>query len=161
VYALVSELIGLSAIVGAFLAGVALKRTRSMRSKSFREGAEYVTTILASIFFVSLGVLVDLRQVPLSVLPFVAALTLVALVTKFVGCGVAARLVGMGRRDSALVGAGMAPRGEVALIVALLALQAGAVQQDVYVTVVLMSLLTTLVTPPLLRRLARPWFVPR
>jgi Kef-type K+ transport system membrane component KefB len=156
VYALASELLGLSGIVGAFLAGVALTKTRSMRGRSFREGAEYLTTILASIFFVSLGVLVDLHQVSLAIVPFVLALTLIAMLTKFVGCALPARALGLGWRESALVGVGMAPRGEVALIAALLALRAGAVGQEVYTAVVLMSLFTTLATPPLLKALAGP-----
>lgn len=155
VYSFAAELIGLSGIVGAFLAGVSLTATKTMRTKNFQEGAEYLTVIFAGIFFVSLGVLVDLRQVGVAVVPFILALTAIAMVTKFAGCAIPARILGLSWRDSALVGAGMAPRGEVALIVALIALTAGVVQQDVYVAVVVMSLLTTLATPPLLKRLAR------
>lgn len=155
VYSAVAEFIGLSAIVGAFLAGISLDATRRMRSKPFKEGAEYLTTLFASIFFVSLGVLVDVRQVGLDAVPFILGLTAIAMLTKFVGCALPARLTRLDWRDSLLVGAGMAPRGEVALIVALLALSAGAVSQEVYVAVVMMSLLTTLMTPPLLRALAR------
>lgn len=154
-YAAVAELIGLSAIVGAFLAGVSLDYTPRMRGRSFKEGADYLTTIFASVFFVSLGVLVDLRQVSLAVVPFILGLSLIAMATKFVGCALPARLLHFSWRDSLLVGAGMAPRGEVALIVALLALNARVVTQEVYTAVVVMSLLTTLATPPLLRWLAR------
>jgi Kef-type K+ transport system membrane component KefB len=155
-YSAIAEAIGLSAIVGAFLAGVSLDATKRMRGRSFKEGAEYMTTIFASVFFVSLGVIVDLRQVGLEALPFMLGLTAIAMVTKFVGCALPARAVGMNWRDSMLVGAGMAPRGEVALIVALLALSAGAVDQTVYIAVVVMALLTTLATPPIIKALAKP-----
>lgn len=154
VYSAVAEVIGLSAIVGAFLAGVSIDATRRMRGRSFKEGAEYLTTIFASVFFVSLGVLVDLRAVGLDALPFMLLLTVVAMLTKFVGCALPARALGLSWRESVLVGTGMAPRGEVALIVALLALSAGAVGQEVYIAVVVMSLLTTLATPPLLKVIA-------
>lgn len=151
VYSAVAEFLGLSAIVGAFLAGVSLDATRRMRGRPFKEGAEYLTTVLAAVFFVSLGVFVDLRAIGVAAVPFMLLLTVVAMATKFVGCAIPARVMGLGWRDSLLVGAGMAPRGEVALIVALLALNAGAVGQDVYVAVVAMSLLTTIAAPPLLK----------
>ncbi|HEV8360365.1 MAG TPA: cation:proton antiporter [Candidatus Thermoplasmatota archaeon] len=154
-YSAVAEAIGLSAIVGAFLAGVSLDATRHMHGRSFKDGTEYLTTIFASIFFVSLGVLVDLRGLSVAVVPFMLGLTAIALATKFIGCAIPARLLGMSWRDTALVGAGMAPRGEVALIVALLALNANAIGQEVYTSVVVMSLLTTLVTPPALKWIAR------
>lgn len=154
IYSAAAEFIGLSAIVGAFLAGVTLNTTRKMRGHSFKEGAEYLTTIFASVFFVSLGVLVDLRQVGPEVGVFILVLTLIAMLTKLVGCALPARLIRLSWRDSLLVGAGMAPRGEVALIVALIAISAGAVSQEVYTAVVVMSLLTTLVTPPIMKLIA-------
>ena len=57
----------------------------------------------------------------------------------------------MSRRDSLIVGFGMSPRGEVAMIVALIGLTAGIIEQGIYVTIVLMSLLTTIVTPIVFR----------
>lgn len=156
VYALVAELLGISGIVGAFLAGVVLHPSAAKGAVSFHVSAETLTTVFAGIFFVSLGVLIDLRQVAWAVVPFVLLLTLVAMATKVFGCALPARFLGMSRKDSLLVGAGMAPRGEVALIVAVLGLQAAAIGQDVYTAVVMMSLLTTLLTPPILRWLARP-----
>lgn len=153
-YSAIAEVLGLSAIVGAFLAGVSLDATRRMRGKSFKEGTEYLSTIFASVFFVSLGVLVDARLLTWAAVPFILGLSAIAMLTKLIGCALPARALGMTWRDSLLVGTGMAPRGEVALIVALLALSAGVVQQDVYVAVVMMALLTTLVTPPLMRAIA-------
>ena len=85
---------------------------------------------------------------------FLAALTVVAIVTKVIGCGLPARLMGMCREDSLIVGFGMAPRGEVAMIVALIGLDSGLIGQSVFVVIVLMSLLTTLITPIVYRN----WF---
>ena len=81
-------------------------------------------------------------------------LTLVAIFTKVIGCGIPAKLDGLCTKDALIVGFGMAPRGEVAMIVALIGLEAGIIEQGVYVVLVLMSLLTTIITPIVYRN----WF---
>jgi Kef-type K+ transport system membrane component KefB len=151
-YAMFAELVGISAIVGAFLAGVALEGVDIRHGKSYKEGAEYLEIIFASVFFVSLGILADLNALNLQVMWFLTALTVVAVVTKYAGCYAGAKLVGMSGKDSSTVGFGMAPRGEVAMIVALIGLNAGILEQDVYVSLVMMSLLTTILVPIILRR---------
>ena len=153
-YAMLAELVGLSAIVGAFIAGVSFEGVRLYRSKSLKEGAEYLQIIFASIFFVSLGILADFHALTPEVVVFLIALTIVAIITKVIGCGIPAKLSGLCTKDALIVGFGMAPRGEVAMIVALIGLETGIIGQDVYVTLVLMSLLTTLITPIVYRN----WF---
>ncbi|MCZ7362250.1 MAG: cation:proton antiporter [Candidatus Methanoperedens sp.] len=150
-YSMVAELIGLSAIVGSFLAGVSLEGTKLERGLSFREGAEYLQIIFASLFFVSLGVLVDLHEVTMDLVGFLLLLSIVAVLTKVIGCGIPAKLTGMNLKDSLIVGFGMSPRGEVAMIIALIGLNQKLIKQDTYITLVLMSLLTTIITPLLLR----------
>ncbi|MGB5440045.1 MAG: cation:proton antiporter [Gammaproteobacteria bacterium] len=151
VYALVAEGIGLSAIVGAFVAGVVFEGIHVSKSSSVHIGAEYVRAAFGATFFVSLGVLADLRSLGMETLIFASVLTLAALLSKFVGCGLSARLTGMTNRESMIIGVGMAPRGEVAMVIALLALNRGVIEQPAYVALVLMSLVTTLVVPVLLR----------
>lgn len=148
-YALLAELIGLSAIVGSFLAGVSLSGAKQRFGKDYREGAEYLRAIFASVFFVSLGVLVDLKAMSWPVVWFLLALTLVGIISKLVGCGLPARLLGLDGRDAMAVGMGMVPRGEVAMIVALIGLEAKVIDQPVYLAIVTMSLLTT-IFPPLI-----------
>ncbi len=150
-YAMVAEMIGLSAIVGAFVAGVSLEAITLKNSRSFKEGAEYLRIVFGSIFFISLGVLADIQAFNAELVGFALALTLMAVVTKLLGCGLPAWLMGMKPREAMIVGVGMIPRGEVAMIVALIALQSGAIAQPAYVAIVLMSLLTTLLVPFLLR----------
>ncbi|MFQ5406526.1 MAG: cation:proton antiporter [Candidatus Micrarchaeia archaeon] len=147
-YSVLAELVGLSAIVGAFIAGVALE---SLKIKSYREGAEYLEAIFASIFFVSLGILVDLNQAS-GVILFVVALVVVAIITKFIGGYVPARLFKMSKKDSTVVGIGLIPRGEIAMIAGLIGLNAGLIGQEIYVAILMMGLLTTVVVPPLLER---------
>ncbi|MEN6342860.1 MAG: cation:proton antiporter [Methanospirillum sp.] len=146
-YAMVAELVGLSAIVGAFIAGVSCREVTVCHSRDPREGAEYLQIIFAAIFFVSLGIIVDLRALTPAVAVLVAGITFVAVATKLFGCGLPARLFGFSRLDAAVIGFGMAPRGEVAMIVALIGLNAGVIGQEIFVAILMMSLLTTVITP--------------
>ena len=150
-YSLLAELFGLSAIIGSFLAGVALTRVKLRHEVAFREGAEHLQIIFASIFFISLGILLDFHVITLNFIWFVLALTAVAFLTKFLGCGIPARLLGIGTRDSLIIGTGMVPRGEVAMIVALIGLKQNLIAPDMYAALVLMSLLTTVIPPVVLR----------
>jgi len=153
-YAMLADLVGLSGIIGAFLAGVAFARVELRQSKGVHEGAEYFQIVFASIFFVSLGILADIRALTSDTTLFLLVLTLVAIATKVIGCGLPARVMGMCREDSLIIGFGMAPRGEVAMIVALIGLESGLIGQRIFVAIVLMSLLTTLITPIVYRN----WF---
>jgi len=153
-YAMLAEAVGLSAIVGAFIAGVSFERVELTHSKNFKDGAEYLRIIFASIFFVSLGILADVKALTPEIFVFLIVITVAAIVTKVIGCGLPAGMMGMCRRDALIVGFGMAPRGEVAMIVALIGLDAGIIDMGVYVVLVLMSLLTTIITPIVYRN----WF---
>jgi Kef-type K+ transport system membrane component KefB len=87
----------------------------------------------------------------LQVLVFLVVLTLVAIASKLIGCGGIALLTRGTLRDSAIIGFGMSPRGEVAMIIALIGLDSGLITQDIFVSIILMSLLTTIITPLVLR----------
>jgi Kef-type K+ transport system membrane component KefB len=87
-YAMAAEFVGLSAIVGSFLAGTSFAGVKLIRGEIFREGAEHLQIIFASIFFVSLGVIMDLHVITLNLLWFVLALSAVAILTKIIGCGI-------------------------------------------------------------------------
>ncbi len=150
-YSMAAEFVGLSAIVGSFLAGACFAGIKLKSGKIFKEGAEHLQIIFASIFFISLGVLIDLHIITLQLIWFILALTAVAMLTKIIGCGLPAILGKMNRKDSLIVGIGMAPRGEIAMIVALIGFSNKIIMQDTYAALVLMSLLTTLI-PPLIFR---------
>jgi Kef-type K+ transport system membrane component KefB len=154
-YAMIAELIGLSAIVGAFIAGVSLEGVNLKHSRHFKEGADYLRVLFGAIFFVSLGVLADISTFDLDMLYFLLALSVAAVLSKLIGCGLPAKLTGMSSRDSLIVGIGMSPRGEVAMIVALLALQQNIIAQASFVAIILMSLITTLIVPIVLRQLMK------
>ncbi len=152
-YALIAETFGISAIIGAFIVGVFLEGVTLKNSRHFRDGADYLRIIFASIFFVSLGILANLHEMNTTTLWLLVTLTLVALVSKIIGCGLPAKLCGFNWNQASIIGVGMAPRGEVAMIVALIGLKKQIIGQPIYVTVVLMSLITTIITPIILRAL--------
>lgn len=140
----------LAAIIGAFLAGMALAETRDRYHLENRIAPVY--SLLVPFFFVVTGSLVDLSVfLDLGTAGLTAAILVVAILGKLIGCGGAA--LGMGKRSAAIVGVGMVPRGEVGILVATIGLTRGVVGPDLYAVVVAMSVLTTLVAPPFLAAL--------
>jgi Kef-type K+ transport system membrane component KefB len=151
-YAFGAEVIGLSAIVGAFLAGTLFSDT-PLR-EDFTEGAGYLGAVFTPIFFISLGLRVDLPAVggESAFFVFGAVLIVVAILTKLVGCGIPARLSGMTRHESFAVGWGMTPRGEVGLIVALSALTAGVIRDALFSVIVVVMVLVSVLPAPLFKK---------
>lgn len=150
-YAMAAEFVGLSAIVGSFLAGASFAGAKVIRGHIFKEGAEHLQIIFASIFFVSLGVIMNVKDLDWKLVLFVVVLSVVAIVSKIFGCGIPALFQRMSLRNSLIIGTGMVPRGEVAMIVALIGLNQGLIDQGVYSALILMSLITTIIPPLVLR----------
>jgi Kef-type K+ transport system membrane component KefB len=150
-YSIGAEAAGLSAVVGSFLAGVAFASMELKQGAIFHRGAEHLKIIFASVFFISLGVLLDIHAINTHIIIFIIALSAVAAATKIIGCGLPAKFFGYSMKDSAIIGVGMMPRGEVAMIVALIGLSREWIQQDTYAALVTMSLLTTIIPPLVLR----------
>jgi Kef-type K+ transport system membrane component KefB len=117
------------------------------------EGKMRVVTygLLVPIFFVSIGLEANARAITGVMLPLLIVLLAVAIVSKVLGAGLGARLAGFETRSALRVGAGMVSRGEVGLIVASIGVREGLIAPEVFSVVVVLVLLTTLITPPLLR----------
>jgi Kef-type K+ transport system membrane component KefB len=148
-YAFISQEIGISAIVGAFIAGTSFSACEYR--KQFMEGIVFLEWAFAPIFFISLGILVDIR-LPLEIWAFALVLAAGAILSKVVGGGLPARLFGMSRMECISVGLGMAARMEVAMIIALFGFTAGIINSSVYSVIVIMGVITVLIAPTLLRR---------
>jgi Kef-type K+ transport system membrane component KefB len=146
-YSYIAEFIQLSAIVGAFLAGVILNRSRHLGE--IEEKTYGLEMLFMPIFFITLGMLVDVNALAAFAVPIVV-LTVIAVSTKVVACGAASLWARLSARESLMVGIGMAPRGEVALIIASLGLTTGVLDAAQYSVISAMALLTTFVAPPLL-----------
>ncbi len=138
--------LGVAAIVGAFLAGMALSESVGRRVVDLSHG---VTELLVPFFLAGIGLHLDLKALATpSVLLLALVILAAALLTKFVGCGLGA--LTLGRADAVRVGVGMAPRGEVGMVVAQIGLSLGVIAPHIYGVVVFMAVATTLVAPPLL-----------
>jgi len=140
---------GMAAITGAYLAGLFVATTPA-REKVVQDIHPMINALFGPIFFVSIGLEVNARHVT-GRMAFFGLLLLIAIVGKIVGCGLGAFASGFSKRESLVVGVGMIPRGEVGLITASLGFAAGLVASNVYAQIVVLVLLTTLVTPLLLR----------
>jgi len=152
--AAVASVIGLSPIVGAFAAGIAIAEPKII--KRSKEYVEKINFIFAPIFFSVVGAAVNFRAFTLHSIFLLIVLVLVGMVSKFVGCGIPAMAFLKERRRGIRVGVGMIPRGEVGLIIAGVGLTSGALTQDIYAAVVGMSIITTIIAPILLKHYFRP-----
>ena len=143
---------GVAAIVGAFLAGMALAESVGQRVQDLAHG---VAELLVPFFLVGIGLRVDLAAFTHpSVAALAAVIVVAAILSKLVGCGLGAYR--LGRAEALRVGLGMVPRGEVGMVVAQLGLSMGVIRQDIYGIVVFMSVATTLLAPLLLTVGQRP-----
>ena len=137
---------GVAAIIGAFLAGMALADSVEPRVRDLTHG---VTELLVPFFLAGIGFRLDLNVFKnRSTLILALVILAAAILSKLVGCGLGA--VGWGLPEAMRIGVGMIPRGEVGMVVAQLGLTLGIIEGPVYGVVVFMSVATTLIAPPLL-----------
>jgi Kef-type K+ transport system membrane component KefB len=151
--ALAAAYLGLAAIIGAFLAGMAAAETT--QRDTLQKQLHPILAFLVPFFFVVTGTRVVLAE--LGTLPALGALlvvTLLAIIGKLVGGGLGA--LSMGRKNALIVGVGMVPRGEVGIIIANLGRQAGVLDGQMYAIIIAMSLLTAIIAPSVLPLLLRP-----
>jgi Kef-type K+ transport system membrane component KefB len=156
IYGLAAELLGgIAAITGTFLAGLMYSRTPERESLE-RNVAALAYGFFVPIFFIGIGLSINLRQLDLNALWLTLVITIFAVAGKLFGAGWGARLAGVTSREAWQLGAGMVSRGEVGLILASVGISENLLSQSEFSAVVGMVLVTTLVTPPLLRFFFRP-----
>lgn len=152
-YGVAAEVVGgMAAITGSFLAGLMFARCEE--KERLEQGVSALAYgLFVPIFFVSIGLEVNIRDLEGEALLLTAIIILVAIASKFFGSGLGARWAGFSWRESWQMGAGMVSRGEVGLIVANVGIGAGLVSGGEFSAIVGMVLATTIVTPPMLRAL--------
>jgi len=137
---------GIAAIVGAFLAGLALSEAVERRVHDLTRG---VSELLVPFFLVGIGLQLDTGAFATwRTAGLTAAIVVAAVASKLFGCGLGA--LRLGRRDAVRVGVGMVPRGEVGMVVAQIGLGLGVMAPTAFGVIVVMSILTTLIAPPAL-----------
>ncbi|MBN2260183.1 MAG: cation:proton antiporter [Clostridiales bacterium] len=147
--AFMSEELGVAAITGAYFSGVVFSMTEH-RHRVSHDINKIATTLFTPIFFVSIGMGVDLKSA-LSALGIGSILIVMAIIGKIIGSGLGARFSGFNKAEALQIGFGMVPRAEVAIIIANLGLKLNVISDQEIATVILMVLVTTLVTPSLLK----------
>jgi Kef-type K+ transport system membrane component KefB len=143
--------IGMAAIIGAFFAG--LMFADYAREWNLEPRATAISDFLAPYFFFTIGSRLDISLFTGDLLVAATVISILAIVSKLLGCGLP--LLGEGLHTAVTVGVGMMPRGEVALIVALIGLNSHFVNERTYALVVFMTAVTTVMAPPPLRFLFR------
>ncbi len=152
--AYMAEYIGLAAIIGAFLAGMMF--ADYAWEWELEHKIEAITTFLISFFFVNVGLQVDIGALmDASILILGVVVIIIAMATKYIGCGLGAKIGDktIDKSSFSIIGVGMMPRGEVGIIIASIGLNAGVMSVDLYTVVVMMSVATTIIAPPILSSL--------
>lgn len=142
-------LIGLSPVIGAYIAGLMFSATSER--EEIMEGTKPIALFLSPFFFAYLGMQVDIPLLVSNALPAIIFIALAA-IGKIIGCYIPARFMGkLEHRKAMIVGIAMIPRGEVGLIIAGIGLLVGAINRDLFGIAVAVSIFTTLITPTLLK----------
>ena len=149
------EFMGLAMIIGAYVMGLALSRTDLKHT--IQESLDPVYTFLVPVFFCVMGMMVDVSALcSKPVLYFGAIYTILAVAAKVLGCMIPSMFCGFNILGGLRIGAGMVPRGEVALIIAGIGLSAGFLTPEIFGIGIMMTLITTVVAPPALVALFAP-----
>ncbi|HSA74656.1 MAG TPA: cation:proton antiporter [Candidatus Nitrosocosmicus sp.] len=146
----IAAYVGLSPIVGAFAAGMAVASTKLI--KQVEEYAQKLQFIFAPLFFAIIGAQVDLRGINFEVLIIAGIIIAIAILSKLIGCGLPSILFLQDKTKSMRVGIGMVSRGEVGLIVAGVGVTSGALSSDIYTAIIVMVAVTTIITPIWLKK---------
>nr|WP_249315689.1 cation:proton antiporter [Bacillus sp. FJAT-49711] len=149
VFAYFAEYTGVAAIIGAYIAGVAISVTR-FKHEIFEKVETISYSIFVPVFFTSIGVMAQFNGIAQN-LGLIVALSILAIVTKLVGAAVGAKLSGFGWRSSLGIGSAMISRGEVALILAAIGLESMLLTEEMFAVLVVVILITTIVTPPMMK----------
>lgn len=146
--AALSTTIGLAGIIGAFIAGMLFAEFKD--TMPCEENFNTVTSFMLPFFFIYVGMMVRFDDFEVGLLPLLVVLIVVAVFTKFVSGYYGAKMGKLSKESAVLVGVSMVPRGEVGIIVASIGLTIGVFTNQMFTTIMLMTLATSMVAPPLI-----------
>jgi Kef-type K+ transport system membrane component KefB len=147
-----TEYIGLHAILGAFILGIAIGDSEHLDKKANEIIHQFITNIFAPLFFVSIGLRVNF--ITNFDITLVVIVTVLAFVGKMVGATIGARLGGMSKNEALAVASGLNARGAMEIILSRLALNAKLINEKMFVALVIMALVTSLASGPMIKRFA-------
>ncbi|MFI4861487.1 MAG: cation:proton antiporter [Phycisphaerales bacterium JB063] len=150
--AALTEWIGIHAIFGAFLAGVALGDSKHLKPQTRKTIEQIVTYIFAPIFFAGVALRVDFFDKGNFDLLTILLVLVVAIAGKALGCYAGAKWAGMSRRESWAVGFGMSARGAMEIILGQIALNYGLITEKLFVAIVIMAIVTSVIAGPMMQK---------
>ncbi|MEM9110448.1 MAG: cation:proton antiporter [Planctomycetota bacterium] len=148
--AALTEWIGIHAIFGAFLAGIALGDSKHLTARTRETIEQIVTYIFAPIFFAGVALRIDfINNFDFAIVMIVLV---VAIIGKVVGCYFGAKLAGLNKRESWAIGFGMSARGAMEIILGQIALSFGLITEELFVAIVIMAIATSVIAGPLMQK---------
>ena len=154
VYAYMAEYMGVAAIIGAYIAGMAISLT-DYKQEVFEKVETISYSIFVPVFFTSIGVTAEFTGISEN-LGLIVLLSTLAILTKLIGASIGAKAAGFSWNSSLGIGSAMVSRGEVALIMAAIGIETGLLNQDLFAVIVVVILVTTIVTPPMMKWFFKP-----
>lgn len=149
IYAYLAEYTGVAAIIGSYIAGVAISVTE-FKHEVFEKVETISYSIFVPVFFTSIGVAVEFTGI-MEHIGIIIGLSLLAILSKLIGSSLGAKITGFSWRNSIGIGSAMVSRGEVALIIAAIGIENNLLSQDLFAVIVIVILATTIVTPPMMK----------
>ena len=149
VYASLAEAAGVAAIIGAYIAGVAISVT-NFKDEVFDKVESISYSIFVPVFFTYIGVAAQFNGIS-KIIGLVVLLSILAIATKLIGASLGAKVAGFGWKSALGIGAAMVSRGEVALIMAAIGLNSTLLSKDLFAVIIIVVLVTTIVTPLMMK----------
>ncbi|HEX4979397.1 MAG TPA: cation:proton antiporter [Acidimicrobiales bacterium] len=154
----VTQALGVEAVLGAFVAGIVLSRSRFQDGRVLHHLEAATGAFFAPLFFATAGLRVDLALLGRAdVIGWTVAVVAVATLGKFAGAYVGGRLASLAARESLALGVGLNARGALEIVIATVGLSLGILNDRAYTVVVVMAIATSMAAPPMLRALATGW----
>jgi Kef-type K+ transport system membrane component KefB/mannitol/fructose-specific phosphotransferase system IIA component (Ntr-type) len=150
----VTQTLGVHAVFGAFIMGIAVGDSRRLREHTRQTLHDFVTNVFTPVFFATMALRVDFAAA--FDLRLVVLVVTVSCAAKIGGCAVGARIAGVAWREAFAIGFGMNSRGAMEVLLAMLALEAGIINEKIFVALVVMAVVTSTLSGPAMMRLLKP-----
>lgn len=147
--AFMAEELGIAAIIGAYFTGLVFSTTPH-RNRVSHEMQRIAYSLFTPIFFMNIGLSIKIGNIG-EVWVLSVVVIVIAVLSKIIGCGIGAKISRFSNREALQISIGMIPRAEVALIITNLGLKIGIIGKDIFTAVIIMVLVSTIITPPLLK----------
>jgi Kef-type K+ transport system membrane component KefB/nucleotide-binding universal stress UspA family protein len=158
IYGVATQALGIEAVLGAFVAGVVLHRSRFQQQEVLHHVESITDSFLAPVFFATAGLRVDLTLLGEGdAMQWAFVVVVVAIVAKFAGAFIGARLAGQSRRAATALGAGLNARGALEIVIASVGLSLGVFTETAYTVIVIVPLVTSIFAAVSLRIVVRDW----